>query len=118
VTADHPRLDRDVAEHYGARVERERLTSGPGRLEFVRTRELLARRWPAWNWATGGAGLTLHALVGVEGLAWKLHDLDAPRVALDNLSTLPKAFLTYRITLLSEERMQQVCTALAVATGC
>lgn len=39
-------------------------------------------------------------------------------VSLDNVNTLPQALLTDRITLLSEERMQQVCAALAVATGC
>lgn len=46
MTADHPRLDRDIAEHYTARAERDRLGRGAGRLEFLRTRELLARHLP------------------------------------------------------------------------
>jgi mRNA interferase MazF len=39
-------------------------------------------------------------------------------VSLDNLITLPRGLLTDRITRLSEERMHQICRALAVATGC
>jgi mRNA interferase MazF len=39
-------------------------------------------------------------------------------VSLDNLSTVPSAMLTERITQLRGERMHQVCIALARATGC
>lgn len=37
---------------------------------------------------------------------------------LDNVAPVPKAHLTGRITRLSAPRMQQVCRALRVATGC
>jgi mRNA interferase MazF len=39
-------------------------------------------------------------------------------VSLDNLSTIPSAMLTDRITRLRGERMHQVCVALERATGC
>jgi mRNA interferase MazF len=37
---------------------------------------------------------------------------------VDNVTTIPKAFLTDRICRLTFERMQQVCAALGIATGC
>lgn len=37
---------------------------------------------------------------------------------LDNITSEPQAYLTERITRLGLERMQQVCRALAYATGC
>jgi ubiquinone/menaquinone biosynthesis C-methylase UbiE len=43
--ADDPRLDSDVAAHYALGVERTRLQT-VHRLEFVRTREILARYLP------------------------------------------------------------------------
>ena len=39
-------------------------------------------------------------------------------LALDSLSAIRKAMLTERITTLSPVRMQQVCEALRLATGC
>jgi mRNA interferase MazF len=39
-------------------------------------------------------------------------------VNLDNVTTAPRMYLTDRITRLGPERMQQVCRALAHATGC
>jgi mRNA interferase MazF len=39
-------------------------------------------------------------------------------LSVDNVTTLPKAFLVERICRLAPERMQEVCAALAVATGC
>jgi mRNA interferase MazF len=39
-------------------------------------------------------------------------------VSLDNLRVVPKAMCTARITTLSAQRMQQICTALAHATAC
>jgi mRNA interferase MazF len=39
-------------------------------------------------------------------------------LSFDNVTTLPKALLTERITRLGVERMGEVCRALAVATGC
>jgi len=39
-------------------------------------------------------------------------------VSLDNLRTVPRAFLGEPITSLSGARMHQVCRALAIATGC
>ena len=39
-------------------------------------------------------------------------------LSLDNVVTLPKAFFRDRITRLSSERMQEVCRALAIASGC
>lgn len=40
-------LDRDIARHYGLGAERGRLREPGGRLEFVRTQELLKRFLPA-----------------------------------------------------------------------
>lgn len=39
-------------------------------------------------------------------------------VSFDNVRTVPKAFLTDRITSLSGPRMHEACRALAIATGC
>jgi len=39
-------------------------------------------------------------------------------LSADNVTTLPKAFLVERICRLRADRMQQVCTALGIATGC
>jgi mRNA interferase MazF len=39
-------------------------------------------------------------------------------ISFDNVRTVPKAFLTGRITTLSGPRMHEVCRALAIATGC
>jgi mRNA interferase MazF len=39
-------------------------------------------------------------------------------LSLDNVSLVPKAFLTERICKLRGNRMHQVCRALASATGC
>ncbi len=39
-------------------------------------------------------------------------------VNLDNVTSEPRVYLTSRITRLGAERMQQVCRALAHATGC
>lgn len=39
-------------------------------------------------------------------------------VSLDNLRTVPKAQLVESITELGTERMNQVCRALAAASGC
>lgn len=39
-------------------------------------------------------------------------------LSLDNVLTVPKALMTSRITMLSAERLAEVCTALAVATAC
>jgi mRNA interferase MazF len=45
--------------------------------------------------------------------------LPQPCVAsLDNTQPLAAALLVERITQLGPERMQQVCSALAIATGC
>jgi mRNA interferase MazF len=45
--------------------------------------------------------------------------LPQPCVAsLDNMQPLAAALLVERITQLGPERMQQVCSALAIATGC
>jgi mRNA interferase MazF len=39
-------------------------------------------------------------------------------VSLDNLTTVPAAMLTDRLTRLPADRMHEVCLALARATGC
>jgi mRNA interferase MazF len=39
-------------------------------------------------------------------------------LATDNVTVMPKAHFTERITRLGPERMDQVCAALGVATGC
>lgn len=39
-------------------------------------------------------------------------------VSLDNLRTLPQVFLSDPITSLAGKRMDEVCHALAIATGC
>jgi mRNA interferase MazF len=39
-------------------------------------------------------------------------------LSLDNVTTIPKAFLTERICRLGVERMRAVCMALGIATGC
>jgi mRNA interferase MazF len=39
-------------------------------------------------------------------------------LSLDNLVTVPKALLTSRITRLSESKLEGVCQALRVASGC
>ena len=47
MTGDHPLIDRDIAEHYAGTAERGRLSAGSNRLEFLRTRDLLARHLPS-----------------------------------------------------------------------
>ena len=45
--------------------------------------------------------------------------MPVPCVAtLDNLTTVPKSFLTERITRLSRTRLHEVCIALSVAVDC
>jgi mRNA interferase MazF len=39
-------------------------------------------------------------------------------LTFDNLATIPKSLLTDRITQLHEPRLDQICEALRVATGC
>ncbi|HXV04410.1 MAG TPA: type II toxin-antitoxin system PemK/MazF family toxin [Solirubrobacterales bacterium] len=39
-------------------------------------------------------------------------------VSLDNLRTVPKSLLTEEITVLTPERIHEVCAALATATSC
>jgi len=39
-------------------------------------------------------------------------------LSFDNLTTVPKAYLTERITTLPNHRRDELCSALAVATGC
>lgn len=39
-------------------------------------------------------------------------------LSFDNVATVPKALLTERITALAPERLDELCTALGVATGC
>jgi mRNA interferase MazF len=39
-------------------------------------------------------------------------------LSLDNVLTVPKALLTERITRLAPARLAELCTALAIATGC
>jgi mRNA interferase MazF len=39
-------------------------------------------------------------------------------ISLDNLRTVPKAQLTEPITRLGAERIEELCTALAAASGC
>jgi mRNA interferase MazF len=43
---------------------------------------------------------------------------DACALSLDNISALPTEFFLERITRLSVERVNEVCRALALATGC
>ena len=43
---------------------------------------------------------------------------DACALSFDNLTTVPKALLTERITELPAARRAELCSALAVATGC
>jgi mRNA-degrading endonuclease toxin of MazEF toxin-antitoxin module len=39
-------------------------------------------------------------------------------LSFDNLTTVPKALLTKRITTISEQRLGELCDALRAATGC
>jgi mRNA interferase MazF len=39
-------------------------------------------------------------------------------LAFDNVTVVPKAFLTQRITRLDEARLEELCGALRAATGC
>jgi mRNA interferase MazF len=39
-------------------------------------------------------------------------------LTLDNVTSLPKAFLTKQITRLSEAKLDELCGALRAATGC
>ncbi len=39
-------------------------------------------------------------------------------LALDNLTTVPKALLTERITRLGPAKLRELCAALSVAAGC
>lgn len=39
-------------------------------------------------------------------------------LSMDNATLMPKAFLRERICTLGPERMEHVCRALAIATGC
>ena len=43
---------------------------------------------------------------------------DECALSLDNLRPVPKAFFRERITRLSVQRMDEVCRALSLATGC
>jgi mRNA interferase MazF len=43
---------------------------------------------------------------------------DACALSFDNLTTVPKALLTARITALPEARLPELCAALRSATGC
>jgi mRNA interferase MazF len=43
---------------------------------------------------------------------------DECALSFDNLTTVPKALLTARITTLADARLREVCAALRVATGC
>lgn len=43
---------------------------------------------------------------------------EACALSFDNLTTVPKALLTARITELDGARLDQLCAALRVATGC
>jgi mRNA interferase MazF len=43
---------------------------------------------------------------------------DECALSFDNLATVPKALLTERITRIPEERLDELCGALAAATGC
>jgi len=37
---------------------------------------------------------------------------------MDNLTVIPKSMLTERIATLSPQRLEEVCRALAIGTGC
>ena len=39
-------------------------------------------------------------------------------LSLDNVTVVPRALLTERITKLSPQRIDEVCRALSIATGC
>ena len=39
-------------------------------------------------------------------------------LSFDNLVTVPKSLLTERITTVAPERLEELCAALDVATGC
>ncbi len=39
-------------------------------------------------------------------------------LSLDNIAVVPRGFFTERITRLRADRLAEVCSALAVATGC
>lgn len=39
-------------------------------------------------------------------------------LSFDNLATVPKALLTERITRVPDARLEELCAALRVATGC
>ena len=39
-------------------------------------------------------------------------------LSMDNVTVVPKAMLTDRITTLSPQRLEEVCRALAIAAGC
>jgi mRNA-degrading endonuclease toxin of MazEF toxin-antitoxin module len=39
-------------------------------------------------------------------------------LSLDNVASVPRSYFVERITRLSGERMTEVCSALALATGC
>ena len=39
-------------------------------------------------------------------------------LSLDNVATIPRGFFTDRITRLGSHRLAEVCSALAIATGC
>jgi mRNA interferase MazF len=43
---------------------------------------------------------------------------DECALSFDNLTTVPKALLTERITEVSAARHGELCSALAIATGC
>lgn len=39
-------------------------------------------------------------------------------LSLDNIAVIPRGYFVQRICRLSADRMAEVCSALAVATGC
>ena len=62
---------------------------------------------------TDGRGIPTEVPIGIE------HGMPSEGVlSLDNVTTMPKAFLRERICELPAERMRRVCDALALATGC
>ena len=43
---------------------------------------------------------------------------DECALSFDNITTVPKALLTTRITMLPDDKLPEVCAALRAATGC
>jgi 2-polyprenyl-3-methyl-5-hydroxy-6-metoxy-1,4-benzoquinol methylase len=85
-----PDIDPSIRDHYLGGSERDRLASGAGRLEFVRTQELLARVLPPAPAAVldvGGAAGVHAAPLAARG--YQVHLIDPVPLHVEQARAVP-----------------------------